>query len=100
MLSCKSNILKRKKEHFSARVRGDIERNSETKKMAHPNKRRKGKRRWSKLGFLVFYALFVAIAIGRKNSVFADSDESIYDSSLNPSNITIKLNMYSNLTGE
>lgn len=69
--------------------------------MAHPNKRRKGKRRWSKLGFLVFYALFVAIALGRRNSVNADSDEVYMDSSANSSNITIKLNMiYSNVTGE
>lgn len=70
--------------------------------MAHPNKRRKGKRRWSKLGFLVFYALFVAIAIGRKNIVSADSEETYMDSS---SNISIKLNqhymnMNNTLTGE
>lgn len=69
--------------------------------MAQPHKRRKGKRRWSKIGFLVFYALFVAIAIGRKNIVYADSDETYMDSSVNSSNITIKLNMmYNNVTGE
>lgn len=72
-------------------------------KMAHPNKRRKGKRRWSKLGFLVFYTLFVAIAVGRRSTVSADSDEMYLDQSSNPSNITIKLNMYNNdnnVTGE
>lgn len=70
--------------------------------MGHPNKRRKGKRRWNKLGFLIFYVLFLSLAIGlRSSSVNADSDEAYMDSSANPSNITIRLlNMYSNITGK
>lgn len=70
--------------------------------MGHPNKRRKGKRRWNKLGFLIFYVLFLSLAIGlRSSSASADSDEAYMDSSANPSNITIRLlNMYSNITGK
>jgi hypothetical protein len=67
--------------------------------MGHPNKRRKGKR-WSKLGFIVFYMLFVTLAIQLKNTVNADSNDTTYMDSI-PSNITIKLsNVDNNNTGK
>lgn len=64
--------------------------------MGHPNKRRKGKRRWNKLGFLIFYVLFLSLVIGRRSSVHADSDDTYIDSSAYP-NMTIRvLNVYNN----
>jgi hypothetical protein len=66
--------------------------------MGQPNKRRKGKR-WSRLGFIVFYVLFVTLAIQLKNTVNADSNETYVDSFA--SNITIKLlNVDNNNTGK
>lgn len=59
--------------------------------MGHPTKRRKGKRRWSKIGFLIFYVLFLAIAIGRKNIVNADSDEITSEPTSVTSNLTVKI---------